>query len=344
MKILLLRNRIKFQFEDDRTKYKSWLMGLGLDSEITVKEVDLPLKYSLFIDRSYWLCSSCSNRNGFGNTVCEKCKKLRTTEGIIKDTLWGLNGIKEQIREEALVPPCQYQLVVFCYDVYESGWKDEVGKGLCFWTYPNDLNGAAFIEMGLKDWYDSQDAMFNALRHESIHSFNRMLNWRGIYFTDTLDQGKDISMENSLLAVYKPFFKKMVEFSLSFRIVKIKELIQYYQVLLKDKLKRDIENMIRRICRTEGVPQDWENIIVAVIKAESGLNTMAICDNKDGTKDLGLCQFNTYWYIEKGKAITAQEAFNDPEKSVRVMIEYFYRRKRMNDWIAYKMGAYLKYM
>lgn len=101
--------------------------------------------------------------------------------------------------------------------------------------------------------------------------------------------------------------------------------------------------MIRRICKEEGMSQTQEDIIVAVIKCESGLNPKAIGRNNNGTIDYGLCQYNSYWYIYNMKLITKDEALNNPEKCVRLMCQRF-KKERANDWVCYGTKKYIKFL
>jgi soluble lytic murein transglycosylase-like protein len=113
----------------------------------------------------------------------------------------------------------------------------------------------------------------------------------------------------------------------------LKELFYLHKLLEKKRL----EAMIRRVAREEGVP---EEIILAVIKCESGLNPKAINKNKDGTTDYGLCQFNDFWYRD---LITPEEALNEPEKAVRLMCRQF-KKGRAFDWVCYRSGKYKEFL
>jgi hypothetical protein len=100
---------------------------------------------------------------------------------------------------------------------------------------------------------------------------------------------------------------------------------------------------VRVICDEMGLSVADKNLICQVINAESGFKIQAKNINKDGTGDYGICQFNSYWYIGPGKPIASiDEALNNPEKCVRVMIKQF-KAGRLKDWCAYSSGAYLKY-
>ena len=127
---------------------------------------------------------------------------------------------------------------------------------------------------------------------------------------------------------------------------KIVELRQQLDILKKklelalQKQKEETIALITRIAKEEGVN---EKELLAVIKCESGLNTKAVNVNKDGTIDYGLCQYNSYWYIERGKFLTKEEALNDTEKCIRIMCQQW-KKGRARDWVCYLTGAYKKFL
>lgn len=108
--------------------------------------------------------------------------------------------------------------------------------------------------------------------------------------------------------------------------------------------KANVRHSLRVICDEEGLSASEKNLICAVIQAESGFDTKVIRHNDDarGSFDYGLCQYNSYWYVSKG-LITKDQALNDPEFCVRLMIKQF-RDGRIGDWVAYSSGIYKKYL
>ena len=112
----------------------------------------------------------------------------------------------------------------------------------------------------------------------------------------------------------------------------LKELIPLLQKQLR--LKKN-EEMVRRICKEEGLTSQETNRICKVIHCESGFDEKAIWVNIDGSKDLGLIQANTNWYIQKMGLLTYDEAINNPEKCVRIMIRR-YKEGFLKDWACYK--------
>lgn len=116
---------------------------------------------------------------------------------------------------------------------------------------------------------------------------------------------------------------------------------------------KKVRHSIRVICDEYGMTWGEKNLLCAVIQAESGFNTKAVLKNvhPDGSVsyDYGLCQYNSYWYIERGKLITKDQAMNDPEFCVRLMIKVcgvkpFNKTGRLSDWWAYKNGSYKRFL
>jgi len=99
-------------------------------------------------------------------------------------TAWGLDGIKQQLRNTGLIPVGQHHLVAFLYNLPQNwDYSNPIGA----WTYPNDLNGAAFVEIPVILQHQNNDEIFRILSHESIHGFIRLAWWRGIPVRDTMD-------------------------------------------------------------------------------------------------------------------------------------------------------------
>ncbi len=128
---------------------------------------------------------------------------------------------------------------------------------------------------------------------------------------------------------------------MKFKIISLIKKIISLQLQALKKLR--VELKVRRICEKRRL-EEWEcNLIVAVIYAESDMNPKAINRNWNGSYDYGLCQYNSEWYIEKMQLITKWEALNDINKCVNLMIDR-YRKGRIDDWVGYWSGLYLKYL
>lgn len=105
------------------------------------------------------------------------------------------------------------------------------------------------------------------------------------------------------------------------------------------------KHSVRVICDEEGFTLEQKNTMTATIMVESGFKINAVNYNRraDGSvasTDYGICQWNDYYH---GKEISPTEALHNPEKAVRLMCRYWKRGQR-NLWIAYKSGAYKKYL
>lgn len=110
--------------------------------------------------------------------------------------------------------------------------------------------------------------------------------------------------------------------------------------------KEEARHSVRVICDEEGLSVNEKNLICAVIECESGFDTKAVHKNNDARKsvDYGLCQYNSFWYIGEGKPIASvDEALNNPERCVRVMIQQF-RNGRLKDWVCFSSNRYKKFI
>ena len=108
----------------------------------------------------------------------------------------------------------------------------------------------------------------------------------------------------------------------------------------------EARHSVRVLCDEMGLSVPDKNILCAVIACESGFNTQAINKNNDARKstDYGICQYNSYWYIGEGKPIASvDEALNNPEKCVRVMINQ-YKKGQIKDWVCYSSGKFAKHL
>ena len=81
---------------------------------------------------------------------------------------------------------------------------------------------------------------------------------------------------------------------------------------------------------------------------ESGFKNTAKNENKRDGKtvsiDWGICQINDYWHIGAGKSFPSVEyVLKNPAEVVKWMIKQ-YKAGNLKWWIAYKSGAYKKYL
>lgn len=115
---------------------------------------------------------------------------------------------------------------------------------------------------------------------------------------------------------------------------------------LKWSTPQEARHSVRVLCDDLGLSVADKNTICAVISCESGFNTKAVNKNSDARQstDYGICQYNSFWYIGEGKPIASiDEALNNPEKCVRVMINQF-KKGQLRDWVCYSSGKWVNYL
>lgn len=107
---------------------------------------------------------------------------------------------------------------------------------------------------------------------------------------------------------------------------------------LQTKLEKlQWEMVARRIARGHDIDED---IFVAVLYCESGMNPKAVNRNKNGTTDFGICQFNDYWYRAQ---ISPETALRQPEIALNVMAQAW-ATGHQNDWICYRNKRYTSWL
>lgn len=102
---------------------------------------------------------------------------------------------------------------------------------------------------------------------------------------------------------------------------------------------------VRALCDLERLSHEQKEELCATVWAESEFYTKAKLDNKDKngrvwSTDAGICQWNSYWH---SKEISTEEAFNNPEKAVRLMCKYFLNGQA-DSWVGHSSGNYKKYL
>lgn len=155
--IKIIRNKTAYT-EDDIQKFLAWIRrNTPLEPEVDFADTDLPLKWKPF---------------GVGG-------------GIYKN-LWGLDEIKEQLRQTKLIPQNGYHVVIFLYDATNFG-AITPDHALGHWTYPNDLNGAAFMEVAATTYWETIDDQYRVLTHEFCHCAHRLAWWNKLNTPDSMD-------------------------------------------------------------------------------------------------------------------------------------------------------------
>ncbi len=159
--ILVVKNKLAFDIDDQLGLFYEW-MKYEFDTEVEFSFIDTELT---------------TKHKDFGVVITggDAGKQTKTS--------WGLDGIKQQLRDTGRIPIGQHHLIAFLYDL--PLWDDS--KPLGAWTYPNDLNGAAFVEIPVLRSVWATTEIFRILSHESIHAFIRLAWWRGIPVRDTMD-------------------------------------------------------------------------------------------------------------------------------------------------------------
>jgi hypothetical protein len=109
-----------------------------------------------------------------------------------------------------------------------------------------------------------------------------------------------------------------------------------------------VRHSVRVLCDEMGMTYEQKDTMCATIQGESQFNTRAKNENKRNgvtvSTDWGLCQINDYYHIGEGRAFpSVAYVLNNPEAVVRWMGMHWLQGRR-NWWIAYKSGAYRKYL
>src|SRR3990167_1605220 len=153
--IKIIRNQTSYT-EDDIQKFLAWIKrNTPLEPIVDFVDTDLSLKWK-----------------PFGISVGTK-------------KLWGLDGIKEQIRQAGLVSQRRYHIVIFLYDCTGFGQiTDE--RALGHWTYPNELSGAAFMEVAATTYWETLDDQYRVLTHEFLHCGHRLAWWNKLNTPDSM--------------------------------------------------------------------------------------------------------------------------------------------------------------
>lgn len=102
---------------------------------------------------------------------------------------------------------------------------------------------------------------------------------------------------------------------------------------------------VRVICDEERLSVQDKNDLCATVGGESAWLPRATGKpNKDGTRDYGIAQLNSKYWIGEGKLYPNIEAvYNDPEGCIRWMCKQW-KAGNKNWWYAFKKKSYLKYM
>lgn len=124
------------------------------------------------------------------------------------------------------------------------------------------------------------------------------------------------------------------QLSLKQRVLAILQKILRLQTRLE---KLQWELVARKVARDFQIDED---VFVAVLYCESGMNPRAVNRNKNGTTDFGIAQFNDHWY----RAIISPDmALNQPKLALGIMAKQW-ANGRENDWICYRNKKYVPWL
>ncbi len=102
---------------------------------------------------------------------------------------------------------------------------------------------------------------------------------------------------------------------------------------------------VRLICDEELLTTEQKNTLCATVGGESGWIPTAVGPpNHDGTRDYGLAQINSHYWIGEGKQFPSTDyVLTHPEECIRWMCKQWKMGYR-DWWIAYKSGSYKRYL
>ena len=154
-KILVIRNRIKYDISDNVNKFTDWIKRhTPLNPILTYIDSDLNLKWKFF-----------TNLPGNAN-----------------QPLYGLDGIKDEILNSGLSTN-GHDSIFLIYEETEYSTPGYLGA----FTYPNKLNGAAFSEIHTQAGLQQANDLYRLLSHEIVHQFIRILWDKNIMVKDDMD-------------------------------------------------------------------------------------------------------------------------------------------------------------
>lgn len=160
-KILIIRNSLRYDIDDDLTKFRGWIeRATPLKVSFDTMDMDIPVSYK-----------------DFGVKM----------SGI---SYFGLDGIKEKLRSEKIVPGAYYHSIIFLYQFEQADLNKLTNSGqIAAWTYPNPfLDLDAFIEVPSTYLMEQTDTLYRIFTHEIMHAFHRRCWWQNIATKDTMDR------------------------------------------------------------------------------------------------------------------------------------------------------------
>lgn len=151
MKILIIKNRLTVEVQDDVLKAFTWLTAkTPLTFDISYLTTNIDLNYKLF-----------PTPNQFYGTTGTKDKLLP----LIKD---------------------KYDVVIFMYGNSPNGLTPD-GHQLTAWTFWEGINGMEYIEIPCYPLADNTGWIGRTIQHEMMHHFCKLLNGLGGKVVDKMD-------------------------------------------------------------------------------------------------------------------------------------------------------------
>jgi hypothetical protein len=157
-RIVVIKNRITFNIDDDLQKLREY------------EEARTPFQFYFHTVES----DLSIRHSSFG--------KFRRPDNSFQE-LFGLDGIKEQIRQADLVPRHLFQVCVFLYN-----YHDNPREGIVPWSLQNELyEGTEFIEIPITKEWDRAGETFRELTHELCHAYVKRARRKGFAVEDHMD-------------------------------------------------------------------------------------------------------------------------------------------------------------
>ncbi len=106
----------------------------------------------------------------------------------IYKTMYGLDGIKQAVRDLNIVPKYLYHAVIFMYDFESTALSKDPTKSVGHWTYWKELySGTEFIEIATRPSWDKVGDIFRVLTHEIRHVYVNIARRKGKSVADVMD-------------------------------------------------------------------------------------------------------------------------------------------------------------
>jgi len=151
MKILCIKNNLSVDVESDMRQFLTWLKAKA--------KIEPTVEYRT-------------------STIPNRYKSFGVFHGM---NMWGLDGIKQKIRDT--INPQKYDVIIYFYNASDFDFRNTLAD----WTYPGELNGAAFIEVATLPYWQSINWKWVSLCHEMVHALTRLLGFKGAFIQDDMD-------------------------------------------------------------------------------------------------------------------------------------------------------------